>query len=230
MFYSAGKTAAALNYGLGAVAGGLGAMALQILLDKDMRQELLSPHVPSNAPIHPQVIRDAAKIAPLLKHLDPATARIGIGALPGTGKSELASELARNLGMKHHDADMSMGMAPIPPGSIAERYDMLVNEDPEQFDALMHLRRPGSARGPETDSMLNLSAVDKATHAQFAAARGKTVHPTETAWMKLKPEEGFGTKNLDQSFVNKGQVLKKALPSVLGAAAGAIAAHLLRRS
>lgn len=227
MFYSVGKQAAALQYGLGALAGGLGGLALQMLLDRDLRNELLQQG--TGTKIHPQTIADAAQIAPLLKHLDPATARIGIGGLPGTGKTEMASELARNLGMKHHDADLSLGKAPVPPGSVAERYDMLVNNDPEQFDALMHLKRPGSGRGPETAKLLNLPAVEQASQHQFAAARGKELHPTETAWMKLKPQEGFGTKSLNQSFVDKGYVAKKLAPGLLGSVAGLIAAHLLKK-
>lgn len=229
MFYDAGKTAAALHYGLGAVAGGLGAVALQLLLDRDLRDQLLTPHTPAAAPIHPQVIQDAAKIAPLLKGLDPKESRIAIGALPGTGKSQLAQTLAKQLGMKHHDADMYLGKAPIPKGSIAERYDMLVNEDPEQFDALLHLRRPGAGRGDEMSRWLDLPAVDKANQAQFAAAKGKELHPTSTAWLKLKPAGGFGTKNLDQGFINKSHVAKKAVPGLLGMVAGTIAAHLLKK-
>jgi len=230
MFYDAGKQAAAYHYGLGAWAGGLGAVALQMLLDKDLRHQFITPHVPGAKPeIHPQVIRDAAKIAPLLKNLDPETSRIGIGALPGTGKSQLAATLAKELGMKHHDADLYMGKAPIPKGSIAERYDMLVNQDPEQFDALLHLRRPGSSRGSTMESMVDTDAVDAANQQQFSAAKGKALHPTDTAWLKMKPKGGFGTKDLDQSFVNKSYLAKKLAPSIAGAAAGLIATYLLRR-
>ena len=196
-----------------------------MLLDRDLRNELLQQG--TGTKIHPQTIADAAKIAPLLKHLNPATARIGIGGLPGTGKTEMATELARNLGMKHHDADLSSGG--VPPGHISDRYDTLANQDPEQFDALMHLKRPEASRGPETAKLLNLPAVEQATQHQFAAARGKELHPTETAWMKLKPQEGFGTKSLNQSFVDKGYVAKKLAPGLLGSVAGLIAAHLLKK-
>ena len=95
MFYDAGKQAAALHYGIGAVAGGLGGVALQMLLDRDLRAELLQAPSPK---VHPQVIADAAKIAPLLKHLDPATARVGIGGLDRLGRIALQSEAAAQAG------------------------------------------------------------------------------------------------------------------------------------
>lgn len=225
MFYDAGKQAAALHYGLGAIGGGIGAVALQMLLDRDMRTELLQE---PNPKIHPQIIADAAKIAPLLKHLDPGKARIGIGGLPGTGKSEMASELGKHLGMQHHDADVSLGHG-VPPGHITDRYDTLVNEDPEQFDALLHMKRPGATRGPLTEALMNLPALDKATTKQFSAAKGKVSTPTATTQLKLKPPGGFGTKAKDQSFINKGEVAKKVAPGLLGMVAGTIAVHLLRK-
>lgn len=226
MFYDAGKQAAALHYGIGAVAGGLGGVALQMLLDRDLRAELLQAPSPK---VHPQVIADAAKIAPLLKHLDPATARIGIGGLPGTGKTEMASELSKHLGMQHHDADWRLGLGGTPPGHISDRYDTLVNQDPEQFDALLHMKRPGATRGPATEALFDLPALDKATGEQFAAAKGKTLKPTTMAQLKLKPAGGFGTEAKGQSFVNKGELAKKIAPGVLGSVAGLIAAHLLKK-
>jgi hypothetical protein len=226
MFYDAGKTAAALHYGLGAVAGGIGAVALQMLLDRDLRNELFQSPSPK---VHPQIIQDAAKIAPLLKHLDPEKARIGIGGLPGTGKTEMATELSRRLGMQHHDADWRMGLGGVPPGHISDRYDTLVNQDPEQFDALLHMKRPGAHRGPFADAALNLPALDKATTEQFSAAKGKALQPTATTKLKLKPRGGFGTESKDQSFINKGQVAKKMAPGILGSVAGIIAAHLLKK-
>lgn len=229
--YRTGKQAAAFHYGLnvgtGALVGGIGALALQMLLDKDLRAQF-TDRTPS-APIHPQVIRDAAVIAPLLKHLDPQKSRVAIGGLPGTGKSELAATLAKQLCMQHHDADLGMGMRPIPPGSVAERYDMLVNQDPEQFDALLHLQRPGVSRGSAMGEMVDLPAVDKANQHQFAAAKGEMLHPTDTAWLKLKPPGGFGTKDLDQPFINKGYAAKKLAPGAAGVLAGAILAHVLQR-
>jgi len=229
MYYQTGKQAAALRYGLGfgALAGGVGALALQMLLDKDLRAQFTDST--PGASIHPQVIRDAAAIAPLLRHLDPQKSRVAIGGLPGAGKSELAATLAKQLGMQHHDADIGMGMRPIPPGSIAERYDMLANEDPEQFDALLHLRRPGASRGSVMGKLVDLPAVDKANQQQFASARGKAVHPTDTAWLKLKPPEGYGTKDLNQAFINKRYIAKTLAPGMVGALTGAILAHVLRR-
>jgi hypothetical protein len=227
MFYFAGKTAAAFHYGLGAVAGGLGGIALQMLLDRDLRNELLQQG--GGAKIHPQIISDAAKIAPLLKHLDPATARIGIGGLPRTGKSEMASELSRHLGMQHYDADLRMGLGGVPPGHVSDRYDTLVNQDPDQFDALLHMRRPGVAHGPASKALWDLHGLDEANKQQFLAAKGPALKPTETTALKLKPPGGFGTKALDQSFVNKGEVLRKAAPGILGSVAGLIAAHLLKK-
>lgn len=226
MFYDAGKQAAALHYGLGAIGGGIGAVALQMLLDRDLRNELLQE---PNPKIHPQIISDAAKIAPMLKHLDPATARVGIGGLPGTGKTEMASELSKHLGMQHHDADWSLGMGRPPAGSVSDRYDTLVNQDPEQFDALLHMKRPGATRGPATESVLDLPGLDKATTEQFGAAKGKAQHPTDTTSLKLKPPGGFGTQAKDQSFVNKGELAKKVAPGLLGSVAGIIAAHLLKK-
>jgi len=226
MFYDAGKTAAAIHYGLGAVAGGLGGIALQMLLDKDLRRALLQD---ANPEVHPQAIADAAKIAPLLKHLDPATARIGIGGLPKTGKSDLASELSRRLGMQHYDADLRMGLGGVPPGHISDRYDTLVNQDPEQFDALLHMKRPGVEHGPASEALWDLHGMDEANKQQFLAAKGKALKPTATTSLKLKPPGGFGTKSLDQSFVNKGEVLRRAAPGILGSVAGLIAAHLLKK-
>jgi len=224
MFYTSGKQAAALHYGLGAVAGGIGAVALQMLLDKDLRRALLRDATPE---VHPQAIVDAAKIAPLLKHLDPATARIGIGGLPRTGKSNLASELSRRLGMQRYDADLGLGG--VPPGHISDRYDTLINQDPEQFDALLHLKRPGVAHGPASEALWDLHGMDEANKQQFLAAKGKALKPTDTTTLKLKPPGGFGTKSLNQSFINKGEVAKKLAPSVLGAVAGAIATHVFKK-
>jgi hypothetical protein len=226
MFYDAGKQAAAIHYGLGAVAGGLGGIALQMLLDKDLRNELLQQS--GGNKIHPQVIQDAAKIAPLLKQLNPATARIGIGGLPRTGKSEMASELSRHLGMQHHDADVHP-FGSVPPGSVSDRYDTLLNQDPNQFDALLHMRRPGMAHGPASEALWDLHGMDEANKQQFMAAKGQAKKPTETTSLKLKPPGGFGTKSLDKSFVNKGEVLRKAAPGILGSVAGLIAAHLLKK-
>jgi len=226
MFYEAGKTAAAIHYGLGAVAGGLGGLALQMLLDKDLRRALLQD---ANPEVHPQAIADAAKIAPLLKRLDPATARIGIGGLPKTGKSDLASELSRRLGMRHYDADLRMGLGGVPPGHISDRYDTLVNQDPEQFDALLHMKRPGVEHGPASGAMWDLHGMDEANKQQFLAAKGKALKPTATTSLKLKPPGGFGTKSLDQSFINKGELAKKLAPGILGSVAGLIATHLLKK-
>lgn len=226
MFYDAGKQAAALHYGLGAVAGGIGAVALQMLLDRDLRNELFQAPSPS---IHPQIIQDAAKIAPLLKHLDPETARIGIGGLPGTGKTEMATELSRRLGMQHHDADWRMGLGGVPPGHITDRYDTLVNQDPGQFDALLHMKRPGARRGPLADAALDLPALDKATTEQFSAAKGNLQRPSSTTQLKVKPPGGFGIEAKNQSFINKGEIAKRMAPGVLGSVAGIIAAHLLKK-
>jgi len=226
MFYEAGKQAAMTHYALGGIAGGLGGVALQMLLDKDLRRALLRDATPE---VHPQAIADAAKIAPFLKHLDPATARIGIGGLPKTGKSNLASELSRRLGMKHYDADLRMGLGGVPPGHISDRYDTLVNQDPEQFDALLHMRRPGVAHGPASEAMWDLHGLDAANKQQFLAAKGKAQKPTETTSLKLKPPGGFGTKSLDQNFVNKGEVLRRVAPGMLGTVAGMIATHLLKK-
>ena len=227
-FKQAGKTAAFAHYSLGALAGGTVAIALQMLLDKDLRTELLAGVRGIGRGVHPQVIRDAATLAPLLKHLDPKKARIAIGAVPGTGKSELAQVLAGRLGMQHHDADYSLGLSSIPRGSVAERYDMLANEDPEQFDALLHLKRPGASRGNATNRVLDIPALMQANQSQFNAAQGRASHPTDTAWLKLKPPGGFGTKNLDQPFVHKAQTAAMLAPGLLGMVGGAIAAHLLK--
>ena len=226
MFYEAGKQAAAIHYGLGAVAGGIGAVALQMLLDKDLRRALLQD---TNPEVHPQAIADAAKIAPLLKHLDPDTARIGIGGLPKTGKTDLASALAKRLGMQHYDADLRMGLGGVPPGNISDRYDTLVNQDPEQFDALLHMKRPGVEHGPASAALWDLHGLDDANKQQFLAAKGKALKPTATTSLKLKPSGGFGTKSLDQSFINKGELAKKLAPGILGSVAGLIATHLLKK-
>jgi hypothetical protein len=226
MFYEAGKTAAALHYGLGAVAGGIGAVALQLLLDRDLRKAFFRAPGPS---VHPQAIADAAKIAPLLKHLDPGTARIGIGGLPGTGKTDLAVELSRRLGMQHSDADWRMGLGDVPPGHISDRYDTLVNQDPEQFDALLHMKRPGVEHGPASEALWDLHGMDEANKQQFLAAKGKAMKPTATTSLKLKPPGGFGTEARGQSFINKAEVAQRMAPGALGAVAGMIAAHLLKK-
>lgn len=221
-----GIKVAAWQHGLGAAVGALGSVTLQLLLDKDLRDSLFSSK-PSG--VHPAVIQNAAKLEPLLNKLDPKTARIGIGGTPGTGKTQLATELSKRLGMQHHDADWSFGYAPIPKGSIADQYSTLVNEDPEQFAALIHLRRPGATRGPAGDALFKLKELDEASTRQFEEARGKAHEVAPGVRLKLRPPEGFGTKALGQSFVNPGQIAKKVAPGAAGAIAGAIAAELLRK-
>lgn len=234
MSYQVGKYAAQLHYGVGAAIGGLGTVALQLLLDKDLRHALIDKGTDSAdrqaGGVHPAVIQNAAKLEPLLNKLDPQKARIGIGGAPGTGKTQLATELSKRLGMQHHDADIGFGLRSIPEGSISDHYSTLVHEDPEQFDAMIHLKRPGATRGAGGDPIFKLRELDEASTQQFDAARGKERTPAPGVRLKLRPPEGFGTKPLDQSFVNKGYIAKKLAPGVLGSVAGAIVTHLLRRS
>jgi hypothetical protein len=104
-----------------------------------------------------------------------------------------------------------------------------VNEDPEQFDALLHMKRPGVEHGPASEALWDLHGMDEANKQQFLAAKGKALRPTATTSLKLKPPGGFGIKNLDQSFVNKGELAKKLAPGILGSVAGLIATHFLKK-
>jgi hypothetical protein len=232
MFYATGKTAALWHYGLGGALGGIGGIAFQMLVDADLRNEVFGTMTAPNAPVHPQAIQDAAKIAPLLRHLDPQKARIAVGGIPRAGKSELSSTLAKQLGMRHYLGDVSLDMGgKVPEGSVAEGHRLLLQEDPEQFDALVHIRRPDTESRYSSPSLawIDAPAMDAANKRQFEAARGRILRPTANAQVKLKPEGGFGTKALDESFIRKDYVAKKVLPGLLGTAAGLIATHLLRR-
>ena len=168
----------------------------------------------------PPVVREHAELIAkelAARGIDPRTARIGISATGGTGKSTLARALSDRLGMTHkilddhghslagRDLAKYVRDNPLPPGTIAEQTHLLNQVDPEQFDLMVKLRKPMEAiksqilrrgRGATQLEAYDYDKLQKAIDTAFDTTRGAVLQPAEHIQMKFRPPEGYQASTL----------------------------------
>ena len=174
------------------------------------------------------VVQHAKQIADTLrqKGIDPKTARIGIGATGGTGKSTLAEALKRELGMQSvggdgfgryvfgRDLATHFKKNPIAPGSIVEQTHLLNQLDPDQFDAIIHLEKPikqieeqllKRGRGAAQADFYNNPRIQQGIRHAFDHTEGSAHDIAEGVRLKLRPEGGFqADRHLNRALAEKG--------------------------
>ncbi len=213
--------------GLGAVTGGVLGAGAVALRGKGVRANLMAELRNfgkggaraaelnrAQRGLPPQAVAQAKAIADMLRAqgIDPRTAKIGIGATGGTGKSTMARALSQELGMTHIEGD-NVGKSlfgrdlvshfkknPIAGGSIVEQSHLLTQLDPDHFDAIIHLEKPwkeiekqllSRGRGAAQRDFYDTKRVQRAIRAGFDHTEGPAHTITEGVRLKIKPQEGF---------------------------------------
>lgn len=181
------------------------------------------------------VVQHAKQIADTLrqKGIDPKTARIGIGATGGTGKSTMARALAQELGMTHVEGDAvgktlfgrdllaHFNKNPIAGGSVVEQSHLLNQLDPDQFDAIIHLEKPikqieeqllKRGRGAAQADFYDNPRIQRGIRHAFDHTEGPAHNIADGVRLKLRPEGGFkADQHLNRALAARGISVPKGM-------------------
>jgi hypothetical protein len=212
---------------IGGLLGGGGAALAQPGIRKALESNLRglgkggAIAVERNAALPQDAVNQARALAKQLRAqgVKPKDARIAIFGTGGTGKSTMGKALAGELGMSHFIMDdvgrdsiqgrnyqKYLKDNPIKPGTIAEQTHLLTQADPDQFDAVVYLRKPiedvtkqirKRGRGAWQTDLYNYPNIDKALAKSFETldAPELTISPT----MKAKVRAG-GSYRADEAL------------------------------
>jgi hypothetical protein len=170
-----------------------------------------------------QTIRDRLEAA----GIDPSRARIAVSGTGGTGKSTLAKEVARTIGLKYKGLDWAVspitrlfGLAKahremqFEPGSVVEQTHLTNNVDPDRFDAIIRVHRPYEeiqqqvlkrGRGAAQMTVLDYPRLGNAIETGFKLTEGPVESINQNIELKVKPPEGFkADKHLDEALTRLG--------------------------
>lgn len=174
----------------------------------------LSPQAQEAVAAQAKAIADQVRA----KGLDPATARIAVAGLGGSGKGTLAKALSAELGIDAVELDeLTKGLRPMSntleetfgdasnnmlrPGMIADQKRVMSELDPDMFDAVIRLDRDPSrineqlinrGRGAWQADLLDNGRSQRVLNKAFDASGGEALDMGDGVAMKFRPEEGFG--------------------------------------
>lgn len=198
----------------------------------DKKEKAKQNYSSSNFNPPPQAITRADSIAKYLKSqgFNPKTDTIGMSATGGTGKSTAARLLKDKLGMRSAAEALGVERAggrgfskglsakdKLPKGTIYEQTHLLSVNDPDKFNAMIHLSRPtdeiieslkkrkrGAIQGRLTDYPLLAKVIRNA----YDSSEGKSFSPEAGVEIKMKPKGGFkADETMDKKLLKQG--LKK---------------------
>ena len=145
--------------------------------------------------------------------LSPEAARIAIIGTGGTGKTTIGRALSQELGMRHaimddvgghllkgRDLGAYVAKNPIQPGTIAEQTHLLTQVDPDQFDAVVYLRKPikdvmkqitQRGRGAWQTDLYRYEDIDKALSKGYETLGGQDIKISPSMRVKMRPGASY---------------------------------------
>lgn len=186
--------------------------------------------------------------------LDPASARVGVAAAGGTGKSTLSRALGQEGKLKVTDLDTAKGMnnylrgrdlrgffrknAP-QKGHVYEQTHLITQVGAKPFDAVVHLEKPyeevkkqlmGRGRGAWQRDYYDYPRLQKDIRDAYERAGGKKIDISPGVSLRVAPKGGFNNTAISSTplkYMKKGRIALDAGTALGGTAAGGYAGHRL---
>lgn len=167
------------------------------------------------------------------KGISPKRSRIAIVGTGGTGKTTMGRALAAELNMPHmimddYGRDYIKGRDyvkytrknPIPEGTIAEQTHLLTQLDPDQFDAVVYLRKPiedvkkqirKRGRGAWQTDLYRYEDIDKSLAKGFETLQSPTIEISPTLRAKVRQSGTYGSEKALEAELRKSGINPKGM-------------------